>query len=88
MQNDIGKAAKAAEYEVGAKFLRLLAGVLGPVQEPILQKYGFPPGKAGMQKMQAAIQYHTHEDADMKKQAHHVRRLAYGGEVLEGMDED
>ena len=88
VQASIGKAAKAADYEMGAKFLRLLSAALEPVQQPILEKYGFPTGKAGAQKMQAAIQYHTHEDADMKKQAHHVRRLAYGGEVLEGMDED
>jgi len=87
VQASIGKAAKAADYEMNAKFLRLLAAALEPVQQPLLQKYGLPTGKTGVQNMQAAIQYHSHDDAVMKKHALHVRRLAYGGEVLEGMED-
>jgi tetratricopeptide (TPR) repeat protein len=88
VQERIGKAAKAADYDMGAKFLRLLASALEPVQEPILEKYGLPTGKAGVHKMTAAIQYYSQGDPAMHKHALYVRRLAYGGELLEGMEED
>lgn len=90
VQDRIHAAAKAADYEMSSSFLKKLGPMLAPVQKPILEAYKFKTEdmSEAVAAMTRAIGYWSREDPEVQKQSLRVRKLAFGGELLEGMQEE